>query len=84
MGCSLLPFPTAAIAAEAEQSAEVSFLEYLGMMVEADEKGVWLDPLDLDNDVLVTDRVEDQAQATDAPDPPEATKGQPLADGESS
>jgi len=84
MGCFLLSFPTAATAAEADQSADMSFLEYLGMMVEADEKGVWLDPLDLDNDALVTDRVKDQAQPKGAPGKADGTRDQPLAQGDSS
>ena len=56
--------------AEEAEAPEMSFLEYLGSMVESGEEGVWLDPLDMDNDVLVDDV--EQADAV-----------QPVAQGES-
>lgn len=59
MGFSVLSFGAYA---DSASDAEVSFLEYLGMMVAADEEGLWLDPLDLDNDLLLKDAKTDQSQ----------------------
>jgi hypothetical protein len=75
IACSALSI--AAIAEEANDADEISFFEYLGMMVELEaeagenEPARWLDPLDLDNPALVRDA--DQAR-----------KEQPVATGESS